>query len=65
MASPQPAPPPDEETRRAELDSMKRRATGLLVLATVVYFVTRFLESRYPWLGFLRAMRTMASFNSS
>ena len=56
MAPPQPAPPPDEETRRAELDRMKRRATGLLVLATVVYFVTRFMESRYPWLGFLRAM---------
>jgi uncharacterized membrane-anchored protein YjiN (DUF445 family) len=35
---------------------MKRRATGLLVLATIVYFATRFLESRYPWLGFLRAM---------
>lgn len=35
---------------------MKRRATGLLVFATIVYFVTRFLESRYPWIGFLRAM---------
>ena len=35
---------------------MKRRATGLLVLATVVYIVTRLLEPRYSWLGFLRAM---------
>ena len=35
---------------------MKRKATGLLVLATVVYIVTRLLEPRYGWLGFLRAM---------
>lgn len=35
---------------------MKRRATGLLVLATVVYIVTRLLEPRYGWIGFLRAM---------
>ncbi len=35
---------------------MKRRATGLLILATVVYIVTRLLEPRYHWLGFLRAM---------
>ena len=35
---------------------MKRRATGLLVVATVVFAITRLLEPRYPWLGFLRAM---------
>ena len=35
---------------------MKRNATGLLILATVVYIVTRLLEPRYHWLGFLRAM---------
>jgi uncharacterized membrane-anchored protein YjiN (DUF445 family) len=35
---------------------MKRRATGLLVLATIVYIITRLLEPRYEWLGFLRAM---------
>src|SRR5687767_8267746 len=35
---------------------MKRRATGLLVLATIVYIITRVFESRYEWLGFLRAM---------
>ena len=35
---------------------MKRKATGLLVLATVVYIITRLLEPRYEWLGFLRAM---------
>ena len=53
---PQPKPPPDEEERKEQLASMKRRATGLLVGATGLYGVTRWLEPRYPWLGFLRAM---------
>jgi uncharacterized membrane-anchored protein YjiN (DUF445 family) len=34
---------------------MKRRATGLLVLATVVFVIARIFESRYPWVGFIRA----------
>ena len=34
---------------------MQRLATGLLVLALVVFLVARWYESRYPWLGFLRA----------
>jgi uncharacterized membrane-anchored protein YjiN (DUF445 family) len=50
-----PAPPPDEERRRVELATMKRRATGLLVLAAVLYFATRVLESRWPWLEWVRA----------
>ena len=45
----------DEAQRQQQLDSMKRRATGLLVLATVVFAVARYFESRYPWLGYLRA----------
>ena len=53
---PQPKPPPDEEERKEALATMKRRATGLLVGATGLYGVTRWLEPRYPWLGFLRAM---------
>jgi uncharacterized membrane-anchored protein YjiN (DUF445 family) len=53
---PQPKPPPDEEERKEQLATMKRRATGLLVGATGLYGVTRWLEPRYPWLGFLRAM---------
>ena len=53
---PQPKPPPDEAERRDQLATMKRRATGLLVVATGVYGVTRWLEPSYPWLGFLRAM---------
>ena len=48
-------PIPDEELRQQRLDSMKRRATALLVGAAVIFVVARVLESRYPWLGLLRA----------
>src|SRR5437867_6536456 len=34
---------------------MKHRATGLLVLATIVFVIARLLEARYPWVGFIRA----------
>ncbi|MDB4878084.1 MAG: hypothetical protein JWM41_4530 [Gemmatimonadetes bacterium] len=46
---------PDEATRQAQLDAMKRRATLLLVAAAVLFVVTRALESRYHWLGIVRA----------
>jgi uncharacterized membrane-anchored protein YjiN (DUF445 family) len=45
----------DEATRQAQLDAMKRRATGLLVAATIIFIATRALESRFPWLGIVRA----------
>jgi uncharacterized membrane-anchored protein YjiN (DUF445 family) len=45
----------DEATRQAQLDSMKRRATLLLVAATVVFIVARVLESRFTWLTIVRA----------
>jgi uncharacterized membrane-anchored protein YjiN (DUF445 family) len=57
---PQLAPVPDEIDRQRRLDQMKRRATGLLVIATAIYIVTRLLEPRYSWLGFLRAMAEAA-----
>lgn len=47
--------PYDEATKEARLARMKRRATGLLALASLVFIVARLLEPRYPWLGFLRA----------
>src|SRR5438309_7860582 len=34
---------------------MKRRATGLLALAVVVFVTARVLEAQYPWLGWVRA----------
>ena len=51
-----PAPPKkDEATRRAELRTMKRMASGLLVVALVIFVVARLLEPTHPWLGFVRA----------
>lgn len=57
---PQLAPPPDEADRQRRLDQMKRRATGLLAGAVVVYVVARLLEARFAWLGFVRAMAEAA-----
>jgi uncharacterized membrane-anchored protein YjiN (DUF445 family) len=34
---------------------MKRRATGLLALAALVFAVASVFESQYPWLGYVRA----------
>ncbi|MBA3659435.1 MAG: DUF445 domain-containing protein [Gemmatimonadales bacterium] len=45
----------DAETKQAALDLMKRRASGLLVLMSVVFVAARLLEGRYGWLGFVRA----------
>jgi uncharacterized membrane-anchored protein YjiN (DUF445 family) len=46
--------------RQARLTRMKRIATGLFVFVTVVFVATRLLESRYPWLGSVRAMSEAA-----
>ena len=50
-----PAPILDEATRRAQLIRMKRVATGLLVLALLVFLIARLFEPAYPWVGFVRA----------
>lgn len=54
-ALPELAPRKDEATRKAELKRMKRMASGLLVVALLVFVVALLLEARYPWLGFVRA----------
>lgn len=46
---------PDDATRQAQLDKMKRRATGLLAVAAAVFGAASAFEGRYPWLGFVRA----------
>src|SRR3989475_7071408 len=46
---------PDDASRQAQLDAMKRRATGLLALAVVVFVTARVLEAQHPWLGWVRA----------
>src|SRR3989442_1081238 len=62
-ATPAPPPPavtpawsrPDDATRQAQLDAMKRRATGLLGFAAAVFIAARAFEAQYPWLGYVRA----------
>ncbi len=51
-------PPPiaDEAEKARQLTVMQRRATGLLVVAAVLFAVARWFEPRYPWLGYVRAM---------
>jgi uncharacterized membrane-anchored protein YjiN (DUF445 family) len=46
---------PDDALRQTQLDSMKRRATGLVLLAGVVFVAARILEPSVPWVGFIRA----------
>lgn len=46
---------PDEEQKRKQLDAMKLRATGLLVLAAVVFVIAHILEPTHAWAGYVRA----------
>ncbi|AHG91366.1 protein of unknown function DUF445 [Gemmatirosa kalamazoonensis] len=50
-------PPPiaDEAEKQRQLVVMQRRATGMLGVAAVLFVVARWLEPRYPWLGYVRA----------
>ena len=50
----------DEAERGRRLVVMKRRATGLLVFFTGLFIASRMLESRYPWLGAVRAIAEAA-----
>ncbi len=43
------------EERQRNLDRMKRRATGLLVIMGAVFVAASFLEPRHSWLGYIRA----------
>jgi uncharacterized membrane-anchored protein YjiN (DUF445 family) len=51
---------PDDELKRVRLVQMKRVATLMLVGVALVFVVTRWLESQYPWLGFVRAFAEAA-----
>jgi uncharacterized membrane-anchored protein YjiN (DUF445 family) len=60
VVAPVPAPTPawsrpDDATRQAQLDIMKRRATGMLALAAMVFAGASVFEAAYPWLGYVRA----------
>jgi uncharacterized membrane-anchored protein YjiN (DUF445 family) len=45
----------DPEERQRQLDRMKLRATGLLVLMGALFLAASALEPRYAWLGYIRA----------
>src|SRR6266581_9165223 len=67
MTSPAPAPAPapapvtpqwsrpDDAERQARLDAMKRRATGLLAIALLVFVAASVFEPQFAWLGYVRA----------
>jgi uncharacterized membrane-anchored protein YjiN (DUF445 family) len=43
------------EERQRNLDRMKRRATGLLVLMGAIFVATSLLEAQHAWVGYIRA----------
>ena len=45
----------DAEAKQLQLDRMKRRATGLLVVMSAIFLAALVLEPRHPWLGYVRA----------
>jgi len=45
----------EDPNKQIQLDRMKRRATGLLVGATVLFVLSLALERQFPWLAFVRA----------
>jgi len=47
--------PLDDPVKEAQLARMKRRATGLLVLATAIFIAAHLLLPRYPWLAWVQA----------
>jgi hypothetical protein len=55
LSEPQPLRPDDEAMRQARLTRMKQWATGLLILSTIIFVVTRLLEPSFPWIAIVRA----------
>lgn len=51
---------PDDEIKRVRLMQMKRVATAMLAFVAVLFVVTRLYETRYPWLGYIRAFAEAA-----
>jgi uncharacterized membrane-anchored protein YjiN (DUF445 family) len=45
----------EDAERARRLRWMKRTAGGVLVLCAIVFVITRLLEARWPWLGYVRA----------
>lgn len=47
--------PGEDEERERALRRMKRWATGLLILAAVIFIIASLLEAQFPWLGIVVA----------
>lgn len=45
----------EDPNKQIQLDRMKRRATGLLIGASVIFLVSIVLERTFPWIAFVRA----------
>ncbi len=54
MAEPSLWSRPDDDLRQERLVAMKRRATGLLFAAAVLFVAASLLETRFPWLVWVR-----------
>jgi len=48
-------PRPTDDARRSDIARIRWRATGLLIIAAIVFIIARVFEPRWPWLGFVRA----------
>jgi len=51
---------PDDEIKRVRLVRMKRVATLMLVFVAILFLVVSWLQSRYPWLSYVRAFAEAA-----
>src|SRR3989441_12924310 len=51
---------PDDASRQAQLEAMKRRATGLLALAVVLFVTAPVVEAKDPRLGWGRGAAAAA-----
>ncbi len=50
----------DKAKKKAQLQRLRRIATGLLVAMTIIYGVARSIEPHAPWVGFIRAFAEAA-----
>jgi len=50
----------DDEIKRQRLNSMKRAATGMLVMVAILFGVSRWYETQFPWLAWVRAFAEAA-----
>ena len=50
----------DEKIRAKQLQEMKLRAAGLLILAAIAFAISHYLSPQYPWLGWVQAFSEAA-----